>query len=53
MIAAKLPMELQMILCHRAVGSMMQNILHKDSEAAFKSRAYSISLKESRWQTSF
>ena len=38
-IALKLPMELQMILCHRAVDSMKQNILHKDSEAAFKSLA--------------
>ena len=38
-IALKLPMELQMILCHRVVGSMKQNILHKDSEAAFKSLA--------------
>ena len=38
-IASKLPMELQMVLCHRAVGSMKQNILHKDSEAAFKSLA--------------
>ena len=36
-VASKLPMELQMVLCHRAVGSMKQNILHKDSEAAFKS----------------
>jgi len=36
-IAVKLPMDLQMILCHRVVGSMKQNILHKDSEAAFKS----------------
>jgi len=25
-----------MILCYRAVGSMRQNILRKDSEAAFK-----------------
>jgi len=33
-IAKKLPMELQMVLCRRAVGSMMQNILHQDSEAA-------------------
>jgi len=32
-------MELQMILCHRVVGSMKQNILSKDSEAAFKSLA--------------
>ena len=38
-IASKLPIELQMILCHRAVGSMTQNILSKDSEAAFKSLA--------------
>ena len=38
-IASKLPMELQMILCHRAVGSVKQSILHKDSEAAFKSLA--------------
>jgi len=37
--AAKLPMELQMILCHRAVGSMKQNIHFRDSEAAFKSLA--------------
>jgi len=28
-IAAELPMELQMILCRRAVGSMKQNILQK------------------------
>jgi len=38
-IAFKLPMELQMILCHRAVGSAKQNILRMDSEAAFKSLA--------------
>ena len=38
-IASKLPMELQMILCHRAVGSLKQNILHKDSEISFKSLA--------------
>jgi len=38
-ISSKLPMELQMILCHRVVGSMKQNILHKDSEAAFKQLA--------------
>jgi len=29
-----------MILCHRAVGSSKQNILRKDSEAAFKSLAW-------------
>ena len=46
-IASKLPMELQMILCHRAYGSMKQNILRKDSEAAFKSLTsfYSFSSK--------
>ena len=38
-IAAKLPLELQMILCHRVVGSMKQSILHKESEVAFKSLA--------------
>ena len=38
-IASKLPMELQMIICHRAIGSMKQNILHKNSEAAFKALA--------------
>ena len=32
-----LPMELQMILCHRAIGSMKQNIPRKNSEAAFRS----------------
>jgi len=36
-IISKLPMELQMMLCHRAVGSRKQNILHIDSETAFKS----------------
>ena len=35
-IAKRLPLELQMILCHRVVGSMKQNILHQDSEAAFE-----------------
>ena len=38
-IARKLPMELQMILCHRVVGSAKQNVLQKDSEASFKSLA--------------
>jgi len=41
-IATQLPMELQMVLCRRAVGSMKQNILHKDSEIAFKSLAKNI-----------
>ena len=35
-IAAALPMELQMLLCHRVFGSWKQNILRNDSEAAFK-----------------
>jgi len=38
-IASKLPMELQMILCHRVFGSMKQYILVKDSEAAFSALA--------------
>ena len=38
-IISAVPMELQMILCHHAVGSMKQNILRKDSEAAFKALA--------------
>ena len=38
-IAKRLPLELQMILCHRGVGSMKQNIRHKDSEPAFESLA--------------
>jgi len=37
--AAKLPMELQMILCHFTVGSAKQNIRRQNSEAAFKSLA--------------
>jgi len=45
-IASKLPMELQMLLCHRAVGSMKQNILRQDSEAAFKSLARTLFLLE-------
>ena len=48
-IASKLPMELQMILCGRAVGSMKQNILRKDLETAFKAlaRALLLGLSES------
>ena len=38
-IAKRLPMELQMMLCRRVVGSTKQNILRKDSEVAFKSLA--------------
>ena len=47
-IISKLPMELQMILCHRVVGSMKQNILLKDSEAAFKSLARILLLPSSQ-----
>jgi len=36
MIASKLPLELQMILCYHVVGSTRQNILVKDSEEAFR-----------------
>jgi len=38
-ITKRLPMELQMLLCHRVVASSKQNILHRDSEPAFKSLA--------------
>ena len=45
-VAKKLPIELQMILCHRTVGSMKQNILCKDSEATFKSLAQTLLLPQ-------
>ena len=35
-MAARLPMELQMVLCHRVYGSLKGNILAKDVEVAFK-----------------
>ena len=35
----RMPMELQMVLCRRVVGSAKNSILRKDSEAAFKSLA--------------
>lgn len=35
-IASRLPIELQMILCHRAVGSAADNIRKPQREAAFK-----------------
>ena len=38
-IASLLPMELQMMLCHRAYGLAKENIPSKDSEPAFKSLA--------------
>jgi len=36
MVAGRLPMELQMVLCHRVAGSSKSNIPGKNSEAAFK-----------------
>jgi len=51
-IITKLPMELQMILCRRVVGSMKQNILRKDSEAAFKSLARVLSSLLLGWSKS-
>ena len=47
-IASNMPMELQMVLCHRVVGSMEQNILSVDSEAAFKSLARILLLSQSK-----
>jgi len=38
-IASSLPLELQMMLCYRVVGSAKENIQGRDSEAAFKSLA--------------
>jgi len=38
-IATQLPLELQMVLCYRVVGSPKEIIQGKDSEAAFKSLA--------------
>jgi len=38
-IVQRLPIELQMILCHQVYGSTRQNILHKESEFAFISLA--------------
>ena len=41
-IARRLPLELQMIICHRVVGSTKEIIPGKDSEVAFKSLAESL-----------
>jgi len=38
-IAAQLPLELQMVLCYRVMGSAKEIILGKESEAAFKELA--------------
>jgi len=43
-IAKKLPMELQMILCHRASNSYKDNVLTQDSEHAFKNLARALLL---------
>ena len=41
-IARQLPLELQMVLCYRVVGSAKEIIPGKDSEVAFKSLAKSL-----------
>ena len=41
-IATQLPLELQMVLCHRLMGSTKEIISGKDSEAAFKCLAMRI-----------
>jgi len=41
-IARRLPLELQMIICHRVVGSRKEIIRDQDSEVAFKSLAESL-----------
>jgi len=41
-IAAQLPLELQMVLCYRVVGSSKEIISGKDSEVAFKYLAKSL-----------
>jgi len=41
-IARRLPLELQMIICHRVVGSTTEIIRAQDSEVAFKSLAESL-----------
>jgi len=41
----RFPMELQMIMCHRVVGSAKDSIISKDSEAAFKSLAWILHLQ--------
>jgi len=38
-LVVRLPMELQMMVCHHVYGSQGDNILSKDSEAAFKALA--------------
>ena len=38
-MAVRLPLELQMVLCHRVVGSAKESILGRDSEPAFRNLA--------------
>jgi len=38
-VAMQLPMELQMLLCHRTVASCLNHVLTEDSEPAFRSLA--------------
>ena len=45
-IARRLPMEVQMILCHRVVGSPKDSILSKDSEPSFTSLAANLLLSQ-------
>ena len=47
-IAHTLPMELQMILCHRAVGSNQEIILSQSSELAFQSLALFLRLSQNQ-----
>jgi len=43
-IARQLPLELQMVLCYRVVGSPREIIRDNDSEVAFKSLARRLTL---------
>jgi len=47
-IARRLPMELQMILCHRARSSTKDVVLTRDSEPAFRSLAQRLSMGEKK-----
>ena len=45
-IASQLPLELQMVLCHRLMGSAKEIIPGQDSEVAFKNLAMSLNLHQ-------
>ena len=47
-ITVRLPMELQMVVCHRVCDSAKESILSKDSEVAFKSLGRGFSHSEAR-----